>query len=390
MKKISKRALSIIYFLFFSYLSAEVQITKFLTLGGDIALTLVADKNNAYHLNKNDFHNPFSSAHIFLFPYLRLRDNLFIIGDFLIQAENSSRITRVVGLYLIYSPFNRPEFNLKIGMIPTPFGTFSPRAYPHSNFLIGYPLMRQYQTGLSYEELSESVTDLIQNKEERHDKISPIDEIYWDSGIQIFGEYNIFEYSLGITQGALSWPEPLKDKTPGKQIIGRIGLKPVMGLNFGISYAKGNYFELTEEYNSSYDPSIDRLKAEDFQQEALGFDYHFSKGHLIIQGEGLFTRWNSPPIQDTLPASSFYAEVRYKLLPHLFIGGRYDELKFHEVNNEVKEKVRWDSNVRRVELGLGYSIIKNLTLKISYQNWIIFSSPRKKYNQLASQLNYHF
>ena len=78
-----------------------------------------------------------------------------------------------------------------------------------------------------------------------------------------------------------------------------------------------------------------------------------------------------PPRQQALrtpvSAVSSSLEGRYKLGPRLYVAARYDHLGFSDVAGTLLT-VPWDAPVTRVEAGGGYSIQRNLVLKLSYQH----------------------
>jgi hypothetical protein len=59
-------------------------------------------------------------------------------------------------------------------------------------------------------------------------------------------------------------------------------------------------------------------------------------------------------------------EGRYKIKPGLYAAARLDHLGFSQVTGTFASD-SWDAPVTRVEIGGGYSIQRNLVLKVSYQ-----------------------
>ncbi len=68
-----------------------------------------------------------------------------------------------------------------------------------------------------------------------------------------------------------------------------------------------------------------------------------------------------------LRASSTSVEGRYKILPGLYAAARVDHLGFSDLAGSVVTEP-WDAPVTRVEIGGGFSIQRNLLLKLSYQH----------------------
>jgi hypothetical protein len=60
-------------------------------------------------------------------------------------------------------------------------------------------------------------------------------------------------------------------------------------------------------------------------------------------------------------------EGRYKLRPGLYAAARIDHLAFSEVDGTTTRQ-SWDAPVTRWEAGGGYSLQRNLLLKLTYQH----------------------
>ena len=60
-------------------------------------------------------------------------------------------------------------------------------------------------------------------------------------------------------------------------------------------------------------------------------------------------------------------EGRYKIVPGLYAAARVEHLGFSDLVGSTST-LPWDAPVNRVEVGTGYSIQRNLLLKISYQH----------------------
>jgi len=97
----------------------------------------------------------------------------------------------------------------------------------------------------------------------------------------------------------------------------------------------------------------------------------FGSGHLV-RAETVFSRWKVPevaaPVIDVpLSALASYVEGRYKIRPGLYAAARVDHLGFSDVTGSRGPQT-WDAPVTRIEVGGGYSIQRNLLLKLSYQH----------------------
>jgi hypothetical protein len=91
-----------------------------------------------------------------------------------------------------------------------------------------------------------------------------------------------------------------------------------------------------------------------------------------VRAEAVFSEWKVPavgmPVIDTpLRALGTYVEGRYKVRPGLYVAARADHLGFSEVTGTLGPQT-WDAPVTRIEVGGGYSIQRNLLLKLSCQH----------------------
>ena len=85
--------------------------------------------------------------------------------------------------------------------------------------------------------------------------------------------------------------------------------------------------------------------------------------------------WSGPDVRSAsrypggrlpLRAVATSTEGRYKLRPGLYAAARLDHLGFSDVTTALTSQ-SWDAPVTRVAVGGGYSIQRNLLLKLEYQ-----------------------
>jgi hypothetical protein len=74
----------------------------------------------------------------------------------------------------------------------------------------------------------------------------------------------------------------------------------------------------------------------------------------------------APVIDTPLRAFSTSVEGRYKLRPGLYVAARLDHLGFNDIVGSSGPQ-SWEAPVTRVEVGGGYSLLRNLLLKMSVQ-----------------------
>ena len=172
-----------------------------------------------------------------------------------------------------------------------------------------------------------------------------------------------------MTAGTVSNPL-FRDDNSGRQVAGRVELRPISGLVAGASLARGPFLGRAAARAASGNLADGDDKA--FTQTAWGADLEYSRDHYLVRFETVGSDWRLPAVRtpalpDPLGALSTSIEGRYKLRPGLYAAARFDHLGFGEVVG-TRETLPWDAPVTRFEIGGGYSLQRNLVLKASYQH----------------------
>jgi hypothetical protein len=107
-------------------------------------------------------------------------------------------------------------------------------------------------------------------------------------------------------------------------------------------------------------------------QTAWGVDAEYSRGYYLFRTETIFSSWQipfaaEPNRRDPLTAFSTFVEGKYKIRPGLYAAARYDYLGFGTISTPTVTTT-WDAPVTRIEFGAGYSILRNVLLKGTYQH----------------------
>jgi hypothetical protein len=307
------------------------------------------------------------------------------------------------------------RLKVEAGKFVAPFGNFLTRRFAPQNFLYGFPLHYEYRTGLATNDVPKSNRELLDSRgtgrgeykspsQEDHadlrqhieaagnqlgaassqranfptqpttghivtgsDGVKMIAKQAYITGVQVFGNLGRLGYSFGLANGALSNPTDLSvSKRP--MVFGRLHGQPAIGLTIGISAASGSYLNHQLVKNQAPD-----LQPEKYAQHVAGIDVEYSRGYFVFFGEGAFSRWETPFIEEHLEAWAFAAEMRYKLLPRLFVAARYGRIGFSEiadaddVDNDGKDSEPWEFPVWRLESTVGYNLSRHAILKAAWQ-----------------------
>jgi len=342
-----------------------------LTLGGDVSGSLAG--KDSVRFNETEYGRSLLRVlRLGLCGELKMGAHLAVLAE--TRSENLEA-PRLYALYLRARPWQNHAFDVQAGMVPPVFGAFV-RRYGTDSALIGYPLAYHYPTLLRPDSFPRDVPNLLRwrgsgwrvrypvGSHEYDHGLPLITALRWDTGIQARLVAGSWQLSGAVTQGTLSNPL-VRDDNGSKQLSSRIAWRSSRGLEAGVSFARGGY--VSQEI-------VDRLPAargRDFRQQAVGLDFEQDWGHWILRGEGMWSGWDAvaatPPLLGTrLSAGAVTLEARFRPWPGVTLAARYDQLAFGDVLGP-DGPASWDAPVSRLEVGAGYALRHNLTLKVSYQ-----------------------
>src|SRR5437899_2667889 len=351
-----------------------------LTLGGDVAVSFAPVDPGFF--NYTDYEeSALRLLRLDLTAAVHAGDHVAILAD--VRSENAfedgfhAEPPRAYALYVRIRPWADRAIDFQVGRVPPTFGAFGQRTYATDNFLIGYPLAYQYLTSLRADALPANADELLRMRGRgwqsnysignlAPDRGVPLVSAFaWDTGVQVHVGTELLDATGAVTAGTLARPL-FNDDNDGKQIAGRVAFHPVPGLIFGASAARGPFVSRTAARAAGGDGNDGQ-----FTQQAWGADAEYSRDYYIIRFEAIVNDWRlpivrAPALELPLRARSMMVEGRYKILPGLYAAARFDHLGFSEITGTSRTDT-WDAPVTRVEIGGGFSLQRNLLLKLSYQ-----------------------
>lgn len=310
----------------------------------------------------------------------RATTRVSFIGDLRVEggASGDSWHLRPYAAFVRIRPLPRRAFDVQAGLVPPVFGSFSRRAYSRSDPLIGFPLVYQYLTSLRADAVPASADELLAMRGRgwrpsygaeyaaNVPGLPVIDGLHNQVGVEAHvGEGQLIDASAAVTSGSLSVPTGGSAQV-GRQLSGRIVVRPVIGLVLGLSGSRGVF--LARSIVDEYGPSSAGV------QSAIGFDAECSRGRWLVRTEGVFSRWSLPRISapffdSPLGAFGISVEGRYRLRPGVDVAARGDHLGFSRITGS-SATTSWDAPVSRLEVGVAYSPLRRLTTKVAWQeNW---------------------
>jgi hypothetical protein len=346
------------------------------TVGGDVSASFGSRDPGFFDYTDYE-HSALRLLRIDVSAAAKAGPHLSLLGE--VRTENLDSV-HAYALYARIRPWTRRDFDIQVGRIPPTFGAFARRTYANDNPLIGYPLAYQYLTSLRPDALPASADELLQKRSlgwlvkysigsPTADRGVPLVSAFrWDTGVQVHGAAGILSATAAITAGTVSNPL-FSDDNGGRQFAGRLEVRPVAGLIAGTSFARGRFVTDAAARSALGDASA--ASAEGFGQTAWGGDVEYSRAYYLVRVEAIVSAWRlpvlkAPVISDPLRAASTSIEGRYKFMPGLYAAARVDHVGFSDLTGSTST-APWDAPVTRVEIGTGYSIQRNLLLKVSYQ-----------------------
>ena len=343
------------------------------TLGGDASWSIAPEDTGFF--NYTDYErSTLRLLRLTLLATVKAGDHFEVLSE--IRSENGDR-PEPYALYLRVRPWTKHNLDIQVGRVPPTFGAFARRTYAADNPLIGYPLAYQYLTSIRADALPANVDELLRmrargwlsNFSVGNPAPGPgvplMSAFRWDTGVQVHTGNDLLDVTASVTAGTLSNPQ-VTDDNGGRQLAGRVALHPVAGLVVGGSAASGAFVS-----QSAVRTALPDARGGDFTQTAWGGDIEYSRAYYLVRLETVISRWTLPVAQPPLTelpltAIATSVEGRYKLLPGLYAAARVDHLGFSEVEGSAARE-SWDAPVNRWEVGGGYSLQRNLVLKLAYQ-----------------------
>jgi len=271
---------------------------------------------------------------------------------------------RLEQYWLRATPSGQTVFHVQLGKFAAPFGNFIPRSSSTQNPFPTFPLPYDHVTSFVYASDTPSAIlarrDAPRSKEQR----VPVWEELYATGAMIFGNEGSFRYAAAVMNSApASWPYDWDLRTTDYRIPNvylRASMAVDISTTLGASFARGPY----EKWNDYWIPA--GRSATDFNQSVWGVDASYSAGHLELFAEGIVSRFQTA-FANTLELASYYAEAKYTFLPGFFGALRVGQIRFGTVRDSAGDRVHWDRDTTRLEVGTGWFFTKNLFVKASYQ-----------------------
>jgi hypothetical protein len=378
------------------------------TLGGDVSATfsctdseistssVCADDTGFF--NYTDYeHSALRMMRIDLTGSVRATNRLSFLVE--VRSEDGGRL-QPYALYARIRPWLSKPIDFQVGRVPPTFGAFIRSTYASDNLLIGYPLAYQYLMSIRADALPANADELLRMRgrgwlstfsvgNTAPDRGLPLANAFrWDTGVQVHAAGRLVEGTMAVTTGSLGNPL-VHDDNPGKQVAARVVARPLPGLVVGASGAVAPFVTRDAAASAGAANSISNLT-----QAAFGFDAEYSRDYYLVRMETIVSDWRVPLVQTPsihlpLRAATILVEGRYKIRPGLYAAARFDHIGFSQISGTTRT-AGWEAPVNRVEVGGGYSLLRNLLLKGAYQRDTRPAGRTQKINAIATQAVFWF
>lgn len=347
-----------------------------LTLSGEVVGTLGSEDHDAF-FNYTDYEtNALRMMRFALAGAWRPAEWIALVGE--LRTDDFSHVDAFAA-YVRVRPFRSIPLDIQAGRIPPSFGAFGRRAYATDQILIGYPLAYQYLTSLRPDAIPATPDDLIIMRARGWRPRFPIGSsdttpgvplvtaFRWDTGVQARWLRGPVELTAAVTNGTLADPR-VDDNNDGKQVSGRVMLRPVVGLVLGASAARGSF--LADEVVRLLPETA---RHDSYAQQAFGVDAEYSRDYWIVRGELVRSQWTLPLLAPRqamdVSALGAWVEGRYRFTPRIFAAARVGHLGFSQITGTIwAVPTTWDAPITRIEWGGGYYLQRNLVARAVVQH----------------------
>lgn len=151
--------------------------------------------------------------------------------------------------------------------------------------------------------------------------------------------------------------------------VAHLGYQLSPALRLGGSYNRGPYLETPVEgaLNAGREEA-------DYVQELFGVEAVIARGGLTLRGEALADRWEVPNVPEDAWDLSYYVEGQYDVAAGAYVAARWGAIWFNELGEGDggsalyggSDDLRWDYNVRRLQLAAGYRVARDVGVQAEY------------------------
>jgi CheY-like chemotaxis protein len=196
----------------------------------------------------------------------------------------------------------------------------------------------------------------------------------YPKGVKVSGELPHFDYRIGLVTLPATHEGYQPEPTPRLRPAAGLGYTPFVGLRFGASFTQGPYLNESTASSALFGKSWTS-----YDQDVAAADVEFARGYLETHFEAARGWYEVPGRADRIAGFTYYGEGKYTFTPRFFVAARVERNDYPFIR-EAGASV-WTARLVDFvdgELGVGYRLFPNTTVKVSYRadrRWSAFGGP---------------
>lgn len=306
-----------------------------------------------------------------------------ISGRLLLERNRGRKLNKflIPQLNVQWLSKNR-RLGLTAGSFTNPFGSFNTQQLSTDRNFVGLPLAYSYYVNVS------DKFGFVEGLGDLDDLTASIGEEHWGSTNLYYGGYttgamlswNIkpakLHWKIALTTGASNQTQPIT--TPiNVGLTSRLKVQAAYFWQQGFSVSHGTFLRESKwSQVGEYGAQINR-----FRQSLIGTDFKLGHGFFEISGEIIGAFYQVPvfipddktfhPATLAKPISlsnvSAYLDIKYEFpfLPGSYMACRIDGLGFGKLNGDSYNVTKWDNDMLRYSLAVGYDITRNILVRVA-------------------------
>lgn len=321
-----------------------------------------------------------AGPHVYFFVQARL-DRGFDPSDHPLEVRLDEYALRV-------TPWADGRLNLQAGQFATVMGNWVERHLSWDNPFITAPLPYEHITAISdTEPPASSATFVVVDPAEAYEHNPVLWGPVYATGASVAGRIKNFEYAAEMKNaGPSSRPESWTVEDVGfdhPTFSGRLGYRPDLRWNFGVSGSVGPYFR-----PEAADGLPLGTNTGDYRQILLGQDLRFAWHKLQIWAEVFESRFEVPNVGDA-DTLGYYVEAKYKFTPRFFGALRWNQQFFFPLGGPDGGALRWGEDISRIDAAVGFRFTAHTQVKLQYN--LQYAAPGDDFsNLIAAQFTLRF
>ena len=196
--------------------------------------------------------------------------------------------------------------------------------------------------------------------------------VLYPIGARIAGKMTYGDYRIGVVSLPVYNERYMPEPTAAAHLAVGGGITPVAGVRIGASATRGPW--LRDDMDAA---TLRGQSWRSYEQRVLAFDAELSRGYADFHGE-LSHGWHEVPGRSRLVhGAAWYAELAYAFTPRMFSAVRIEENDYPYLRPFGTAWSASDVRVSNGELGVGYRVGAQQTLKVSYRrdHWELAPTP---------------